>query len=248
MGPLEHRQIARHSILWKSENAGPWLVTFDFAEIAGRVECVGVSVRSYIHDRAEGPEGVYPAYWDGEPVGYQWFVDHLGSERHPLEELDRDALDAEAAADPGMVPRVLRAATMRELPFGDVLRRVLDKVTREYLDEMMPPDTVLEAGDEGIREWQDECAGAFRQRSRRGVKEARYSDDDLRKVAAVYSGAFEAGSKTPTKDVAASLGFPYSSAAKLVMRCRRRGLLGPTEKSHAGGILPPDTPTERGTM
>jgi len=246
MGPLEQREIAKHSILWKSEHAGPWLVTFDFAEIAGRVECVGVSVRSYIRSAAEGPEHTYPAYWDGEPVGYQWFVEHAyRTERHPLEKSDQDALDAEAAADPGMVPRVLRAATMREFPFGDVLRRVLEKVTREYLDEMMPPDVVLEAGDEAIEEWQAESEAAFRQRSRRGVKEARYSDDDLENVATVYRSAFEAGSKSPTKDVATSLGFPYSSAAKLVMRCRRRGLLGPTEKSHAGGILPPDTPNER---
>jgi hypothetical protein len=70
----------------------------------------------------------------------------------------------------------------------------------------------------------------------------KYTDASLREVAAVYLKALEGGSHTPTKDVAAILDIPYSSAAKLVGRCRppHGDLLPPATQPLAGDLRPPE--------
>lgn len=79
----------------------------------------------------------------------------------------------------------------------------------------------------------------------KGGRHAKYTREDLERVATVYSAAYAQGSPAPTRAVAEALGTSRTQAAKLVARCRdpKVGLLAPTDKRKAGGILPA---TERG--
>jgi hypothetical protein len=53
-------RYASHSTRFPDTILGPWAVKFDFAEVAGRVECVGVYVRSF-REHASGLRPVSPA-------------------------------------------------------------------------------------------------------------------------------------------------------------------------------------------
>ena len=80
----------------------------------------------------------------------------------------------------------------------------------------------------------------------KGGRHAKYSRDDLERVAElyryVYGGNVPESSRAPTKYVAETLGISRNRAAKLVMKCRdpQIGLLAPTVKRKAGGIVPPE--------
>src|SRR5207245_2076856 len=63
-----------------------------------------------------------------------------------------------------------------------------------------------------------------------------YPDDHLVRVASIYRQAWEAH-RPPTKAVAENLHLSHSAAAKWVAKAREAGLLAPTERGRAGGIL-----------
>lgn len=56
----------RASCIWRSRDGEPWLVSFEFAEVAGRLECVGTGLRSYLRREAQDALGSYPSYLEGE--------------------------------------------------------------------------------------------------------------------------------------------------------------------------------------
>ncbi len=47
----------RDSFLWPHPGKGPWVVTLWFAELDGRMECVGLDLRSFDTDRDGRPKG-----------------------------------------------------------------------------------------------------------------------------------------------------------------------------------------------
>jgi len=69
MAVLAEHAVVQAVYVWQPSDGQPaWLVTFDFAEIHGRIECIGMAMRSYIRDRAEDASGNYPAYRTGGAI------------------------------------------------------------------------------------------------------------------------------------------------------------------------------------
>jgi len=69
MAALGEHAVAQAVYVWRPPHDQPaWLVIFDFAEINGRIECIGMAMRSYIRDRAKDASGDYAAYWTGGTI------------------------------------------------------------------------------------------------------------------------------------------------------------------------------------
>jgi len=256
---LRRNEVVRASYVWRDAEGQPWLLTFAFAELRGRLECVGMELRSYLAVEAEEGEDRYPALWTGEPidaaqVAAASVASALAGEEarpHPLEKHDPEALLSGAAADSGMMPRPLRAGTLRGLPLADVITRVRRQQAAAYRGEAdyfeMPPRAVIANGEAAIERWTSKGAEAFTPAERKGGRPARWTRADLERAAAVYRAAYASGSSSPTKAVAEALDTTRNMAAKLVMRCRdpRVGLLGPTTKARAGGVEAPPAGDEK---
>jgi hypothetical protein len=216
-------EIAEASWIWTANDGGLWLVTFALAEIEGRFECVGVTIRSYLKRAGGGEDGMpYPAFVTGpiEPGTKAW---------SELAEADPTAAIETRAYTLLGAPRVLDAQTMRQLPFGDVLTRARrDKAGfLQTLDLLMAGAGTHPAFDEG--------AAAVAPSGDR---------DKLVRAAAVYAEAYRHG-QPPTRAVREAFDVSPDVAAKLIQKCRAEGLLAPTERGKAGGVKPPsevDTP------
>ena len=188
--------------VWRSPDGQEWAVTFLLVEIEGRIECVGVDVRS-------------------------------------------SADDATAAPTP------LRALTLRKLPFADVLARARRERAQELAGEAKwwqtyphpeskfgakvkaDPLTALAKGA-----WAARQAARLDPPDQKGGRRPKHTMAELEAVAAIYSDACD-WTTAPTKEVAMVLEVKVNVAAKLVMKCRRVGLLGPTERRKAGGAKRP---------
>jgi hypothetical protein len=86
-----------------------------------------------------------------------------------------------------------------------------------------------------VSELADEAALLAEGAGREGGRHAPYTKDQLRRVAAEYLRAYADGSTSPTRDTAEALGLRYVQAAKLVQRCRAKGLLPETVQGIARG-------------
>ena len=268
---LHPHEIHRAAYLWSSPGGEPWLVAFAFAEIADRIECVGMEMRSYIasEEARKGSVQAYQSYWTGgvSTPFRQVRVDEvatlllrLGSDvSHPVAPYDPLALEAGAHREKGMLtPHPLRAATLRELPFARLLSEVRAQIAErkpklglpgiaerlEFERRAAQPDAEAVGVLEAWLAADHELREAFRTGKRRPGHPAAYSDAHLEMVADLYRDAFSQGSSSPTKDVATALGVTRNVAAKLVMRCRRARLLGQTEQRKAGATRPRDENAE----
>jgi hypothetical protein len=140
---LRPREIVRASAI--SDIGGrPWLLIADFAEVGGRLECVGIELRSYLRCEAQVVAGVaaakYGAYWDGPEDlaatglnpeatnrGYR-----VGAEPRDLSSSDQLAVEAGAHREPELrKPRKLESQTLRALS----LARELDHLRRSLVAE-----------------------------------------------------------------------------------------------------------------
>ena len=146
--PHEIRRVAK---VWQDVHHQQWLVVADFAEIAGRIECVGVQLRSYIRHqealRAEQSDWpieevlTYDGYWAGGPVtalpgtgsvDENWRVARLERDLHGLATHDLLAAEANAHLAEGLdQPRPLRTETLRDLRLGDVLKELRCELARQ---------------------------------------------------------------------------------------------------------------------
>jgi hypothetical protein len=242
MTAFRKREVISLKRLWRDKTGQPWLVTFDLADLDGRAECVGMSIRSYLalpvpddKDPIYGATAWVPgsALEDDVDPG-DWSIAGDGN-RALLRELLRDELGAGDL----MKPQTLLAETVRRLPFGTVLekaRRAEVEFLRD-LETAIGPDP-SRAAVELLTRWKEE-ESALGQPTPRG-RRRKYRQSDLELVAMLYREAFDKHSHSPTKDVAVALGIPHSTAAKLVGRCRdpKVNLLAPTRKSKAGGTRP----------
>lgn len=265
MAHLYPGQIYRAARLWRDVEHRFWLLVGEFAEIEGRIECVGIELRSFIRQQKAKPSplaGCYEAYWSGEPVATSAEIDseaflrllRLGVNEVPeIFHYDPLAVEAGAHLEPSMQkPTVLRTGTLRDLPLRtqiDEMRRQLATLVdrsglpgvESLLDRATPAELpVIEARQERKRKTR-EAFGARRSRPGRPPK---WQRSDLETVAEIYSEAYRAGSNSPTKDVADELMITASVAGKLVMRCRSEGLLGAATPRKAGGIETPDQGTQ----
>jgi len=218
------REIVRRSWLWRDTGGHPWLIIPEFTMIDGRLECVGMEIRSFLRDQVDFENGAYPVWWDGDPKT-------LRDPQHDpeLAALTTDEIDAIATS--GMTPpRPLLATVLRQLPLADVITRTR-RQGPQILD-IIAPWPVMKAGAEATAAWRARRQAAWSPKKRGGGRVARYTREDLEQVATIYQDAF-AISKSPTKDVAEALGITRNVAAKLVMRCRAASLLEPAPSSRA---------------
>jgi hypothetical protein len=166
---LHENALVRDSCIWRSEKTGePWIVTFDFAEVEGRLECVGMQVRSFIEVDQKDEFGSYRASWRGEVSGddlipkaqlremnmldpesvdaYMRAVEEeVVPPKHPAWQ-DSDAAGAilnyeERRWAPRVSPRPLRTATVRELPLGDLLARMRRQLAATWRSGLLKPRT-----------------------------------------------------------------------------------------------------------
>ncbi len=278
MAILNPREVYRASCLWRDVEGKPWLLSFELAEIAGRLECIGFNMRSFIShvvDPEERPEPYepYPSFWSGEEViedpDFFSMMDSIrslrvarlrgGSDR--IRRHDPDAVEAGAQNEPDMLkPRPLRAATLRELPLARVLAHLRQQMAEEteerdlprsdlFVDWTKEPEHQPERQQwlEGEAQAQYELAVAAQKgfseelhepQTQSGGRPRKYSRAYLQRVADLYRRAWTEGEPGPTKYVASRLGVSRDLAGKLVMRCRRDGLLGRTDRRRAGGVGP----------
>lgn len=229
--------------LWRPSKASqPWFVIFDLAEIDGRLDCVGVSVRSY--DDVSWPDDANVERW--MPVSDMRLEEDQGASYTRVHGASAD--EGEVLFQQFAFPlRPLNTTILRKLPFASLLagsrpQTARDKregaaITEASLRRWLDARTGEPAfSDEKIAEIveKDEAEAKALERpgTRRGAP-AKYDNDYLAKVAHIYTTAFPT---RPTLAVARELGCDTKRAAKLVWLARRRGFLGPTSPGVAGGV------------
>ena len=151
-------------------------------------------------------------------------------------------LDIRSCPDAYHPERPLGATTMRDLDFATQLR-LARRNTVLHTESLMKmgmrirlhhSDGTVEAGRDvfGLAE---EVALLAEGVGREGGRHAAYTKEQLTSVAAAYLKAYADGSTSPTRDTAEALGLRYVQAAKLVQRCRAKGLLPATVQGVARG-------------
>jgi len=190
---LYENALLSGSCLWHSKDDEPWLVSFDFAEVDGRLECVGMRLRSFIESEAEDEFGPHRAYLSGEISTDDLFpkpqplpkVDMLDPQSraaylkaveeqeitppHPaLEDSDATAAilgDPTRRWAPQSSPRPLRTATLRELPLGSLLADVRKQAAAAWRSGIMAPRAAAHpVGIELSEEMQDFAGAPFEER------------------------------------------------------------------------------------
>lgn len=227
MRPNEIIRLTR-TYTWPADDSR-WLVTFELAEIDGRLECVGMTVRSFVKRwRTEGyvahvsaPEERDAFYGELEEVA------PAGSAAwHDLFEAQYPLLAAWEKEDL-VLPQPFKALMLRDLSPGSLLAQARrDEATAIYAQlevELLPPLPTDVASDGSSLA--DEAEALKRRKPR-----SKYSDADVGKVAKLYRVFRNAGSRSPTTDVANELGYTRDVAAKLVARGRKRDLIEPAEQ------------------
>jgi len=217
MEPWEENEVRKVSHVWRDGGGRAWLVVFDLANLGGRIECVGVAVRSSLgalrDPRCMGAD-LYSPLWewiDPEPV---------------------------PAAGEGVSLRPLQAVTLRQFPLAETLERA----RHEYAGLLQQFAQQLAELPE-LPPWADladyeETAKTYEASTRRPGRPSKYSAAWLRTAAGIYEGAVRSGERAPTKLMGDSLGLTPNQAKKVVQRCRRAGLLLPTARGKAGGVRP----------
>ena len=141
--------------------------------------------------------------------------------------------------DPSEPAHVITAQLLRTLPIG----RLTEEMRREKAEAAGAiADTLLEEGqDEAYAHHLQERSRRFKAEAAAGGRRPMYDREHYCKVANVYYRAWRKGDP-PTQAVADYFTVSYSTAARWVRECRKpqRGLLGPTRRGKAGGVLPPE--------
>jgi hypothetical protein len=257
-------EILKAEYTWRrSPESEPWLVVFSLAEIDGRIECVGMEIRSYVRRNNTAANGQEYETYEPNPQR------HCGRPQEDVEAhkawwaMAQDDIRAMGFFSVAQeFPQPLRALTLRQLPFADVLaraRRDLADLWGDVAD--LDRDDIQRMAETGEREISGSTAEELEVHARqmeefvafltpplqKGGRHAKYTMEHLRLVAKLYSEAYAGGSTSPTKDVAEQLRLPRNQVAKLVMRCRdpQLALLAPTEQRRAGGLKPQDDPSSK---
>ena len=210
----EVRKVSRP---WKDDNGQLWLAVFDLANLRGRIECVGVALRSSLAEGDPLPKlGVGSLMWEAEreAANNSWWDASPG------------VPDAERAHDakPALSLRPLRAVVLRQLPLAEVLR----EARRDKEDELRGVARDIRAYQlSGIEpEHFEEAAAAYSPDTGRAPRiEATHRL--LERVAGVYQRAWRGGAEPPNaavlRELQTHLGHRVTAtqARKLVEKCRK---------------------------
>jgi len=235
---MPRSEVVKVSRVWHSPDGEPWLVTFDLAELGGRPECIGISLRSYLALRTPSDEGQtsgrerLQAVWEPLDLDPEEFGRLLQGEA----EAQGEHTSGEFMEVLKSAPRRLTAVRYRSLPLADVLqraRRGTGSFLRALNEVRARHGGTVDDGAETLAAQLDLPHGRPKGRSR-------HTQSELKDVAALYTGAVSEDRPSPTKDVADALGMTRNVAAKLVMKCRREGLLPPAPPPGRGGWLASD--------
>jgi hypothetical protein len=237
----KNNEIRKESTVWTDSKGRHWLLVFFLAEIDGRNECVGFSLRSYV--RQLNADGAYEAFdvEQSDPFDLADEARRLGASEDEAYEIG--FLQAQPLKDlPGgneLCPAPLNSTTLRELPFFSLLNRTLLRVAARIretatLTRSWGEDDLADTF-EGFAEWLQ--AEKSKPTIRRRGPRPKYTSEHLANAATVYLEAVRQGSRTPTKAVREALGLSQSSAEKLVSRCRDDdvGLIPPIGPSRESG-------------
>ncbi len=200
--------------VWKDDDGEEWFVDFYLTNLEGSLECVGMSIRSFAL-----PDDKEPEYqWPKLPHGSRDFATM------------HDYPPREAAT-----PRPLRTAVLRGALLGKLLPALVQRAAEythlmaDRVEEMGAPASLIDT-----YRMLDVAQVSVSSGPRRPGRPRKYTDEDLRRVAALYKAARATGSTSPYKDVARAMGLKNRGVvAKLIMACRRPdvGLLPPVPKT-----------------
>lgn len=214
--PQEPREIFDVSqLLWPDPAEGPWYVGLTWAEVDGRIECVGADVWHgarpvwrVADDSRAGllPVGNGPAPLLASEVRSLPLASIIGKERARLAEQWRGVREAREH---------MRSIEMRR-PAPEETEAV-DALHGRYLELL----------DAALTKIGQPKAGVGRPRE--------LGPEQLAEVAAVYLEAWERGDP-PTKAVAEHFHISSTAAAKRVAKCREAGLIEKTAKGKPSGV------------
>lgn len=249
-------EILTVSSVWKAPDGSLWYVTFSLADVNGRLECVGMSLRSYVRRIVLGDDGLQHEIHAEAPMDSMELTRELDEAgvagRSPawhdvLEQVGPRRFGEKAT----ITPSSLKAVVLRAFPFFSVLSRARRDEAQEQRWSFALSRALDEAGlstptpdADRIYEYRAEAMEGRRHKLGRPPK---YTAAQLHRLAAVYRKARDIdGSPSPIKDTYETLGEEFgltrSATEKLIARCKRSGLIPPTGPSRKSGQ---DTSTER---
>lgn len=215
--------------LWPDESKGPWLLTLHLAVVSGRMECVGVDLRSYLRRGVDDPADL--ERWQGLfPVASDYGDEELEMEiRQPgkaygLMEASQGGKVLFRSEQRDIVP--LNSSALR-IPLGSLIAKSRDRATNalETLATRAASDVDRDALLEKARTYARDARSG---RGRKGLPVEHYMD-----VARIYKQAHARG-ENPTQAVSKHFHVSKSTAGKKVARSRELGLLGPATKGKPG--------------
>lgn len=238
MGQTE--ELVKLSHLWRDADGGLWLVIFDFATVDGRRECVGFSIRSYVKclEVVQGIN-VHEAIVHGPVTGDDLTAnveEMAGKSLTALllfpEFVMRQSEAVRATDGAGLMVRPLTSQILRQFAFYSELvgakRTQVDRLRLIRQEEWPSAFSGLFAVIESeIDKLEQPCV----QPAKRGRgRPPKYTENDLRRVAAVWHAAVDR--RRATLEVAQTLNLTRAVAEKLVRRCRQ----------HVPPLIPPRDP------
>ena len=190
-------------IRWPDRRKGPWSLSFHWAEIDGRQECVGIEIWS----------------------GYEWH-------REYTDEAKRELID-ELRRIPGAVPATLTAGGLRIpfTSLIETARRELLEMHRQAATMLEDGgrDDLADRMQTIAARFDKQGTASRRTASRGRGRPRQYPPEHFVEVAEVYKAAWNDGDRHPTRAVAKKFGVSDSTAAKWVARARADGALEQTK-------------------
>jgi len=137
----------------------------------------------------------------------------------------------------GALPQLITAKFIRNLPVGLFIQE--QRKFHMRLAKMAVRMAEAKGAEAEAEMWRGQARQFDAQRPQ--GRPRMYGDDHYRRVAEVYMAAWLRGDN-PTQAVERQFYTSHSTAARWVRECRKpqRGLLGPTRRGKAGGVLPPE--------
>jgi hypothetical protein len=224
-------KVRKISRAWQDPDGGQWwLVVFDLANLRGRIECVGVAVRSSLGPLHDVNHPLSDDEYDPDNPLWDWIdpVPFLGETDISL--------------------RPLRADTLRRLPLVTELnraRRAEADQLRRYAEVIRGEKGPAPPGLEHLPEGFEEAAHEYETPGKGRAPRIKTTQKLLERVADVYQRAWREGAVPPSAAVRQGLQVTSDQARKLVEKCRKQDppllpRLLPADRRKARGWLKND--------
>ena len=215
--------------LWPDESKGPWLLVMRLMVVSGRIECVGVELRSFLQGGVDAPEDL-ERWWDVLPIASHYGHDDPDMEiRQPGKAYgvmtisqDGNVMDRTQRVDITPVDTLAL-----RLPLADLLVEARNQALRALATLAAREET-----DDG-RQVLIEKARAYVDDTRSGRGRRGFPAEHYMEVADVYRRAHARG-EYPTQAVSAHFNVSKTTGGKKVARARQLGLLGAAKKGKPG--------------